>query len=142
MITFPTIRLTVVGPPPRKNARGTIAKGRRITPKKTREWYGRFDEAWLNWLSKPGLHGSTRSGVTKGRACVSIKVYESRLRHLPDVSVPMGDVDSSVSAILDAMQRGARPMIDDDARIVRLEVEKRSGWTDETPRVEIEVEPW
>lgn len=134
------IRIVVPGPPPRKNARGTIANGRRITPKKTREWVARFDEAWLDQIRRKPPEKLAK----RGRWTVEIDIYEDKLRHL-DVDVPFGDWDSSISTICDALQ--VKPKVpatrwrplDDDARIVRGVVEKH--YSAENPRVQIVLIP-
>lgn len=119
------IRIVVPGPPPRKNNR-PIVNGRHCTPKRTRTWRARYDAAVAESLPE----------TLADRGCwkIDLDVYESRLCHL-DVDVPLGDIDSSVTAILDAMQRGRWAVIDDDARIVALAVEKFHSAA--SPRVEI-----
>ncbi len=130
------IVIVVPGRRPRKNARGTIGRKAsggapfRITPKATRSWRPLLYE----------IH--TGEFVTKGLLEVTIRVYEDRLLHL-DVDIPQGDIDSTVSAVLDAIQplpknrkhRIPPFVIDDDARIVDLHVFKR--YDKANPRIEI-----
>lgn len=123
------IRVVVPGPPPRKNNR-PIVDGRHCTPKRTRTWRARFDRAVADPLRPRYPDSLANRGIWK----VEIDVYEARLCHL-DVDVPLGDIDSSVTAILDAMQRGRWALLDDDARVVAMTVHKFHSAAN--PRVEI-----
>lgn len=131
--------IIVPGVRPRKNAKGTIGRRKgggarfRITPKKTR--------AWRPTLYQFHAGEEIRSGMLE----VTIRVYEDRLLHL-DVALPHGDIDSTISAVLDALQplpknRKAKIppfVIDDDARIVDLHVYKR--YDKSNPRIEITIQ--
>lgn len=121
-----SIFITVLGRPPRKNARGTIValrgRPRRMTPVATIQWVKRLRSA------VPPEH---LGACHRGRWQLEVIVYERRMRHL-DVLVPHGDVDSSVSIILDALQPS---VLDDDARVVRAILSKSFDAAE--PRVEI-----
>lgn len=109
------IRLEIQAPLPRKNARGRLAHGRVITPKKTLDWYAALASEYSRHHHEP---------ICSGAWSIRISVYETRMRHL-DVDLPLGDVDSTVSAVLDGLQRcGA---LDDDARFVDMRVAKFLG---------------
>ena len=126
------IRIVVPGPPPRKNARGTIAvvrgRARRITPQRTKNWIVALEAAWRRspWR---------RTIAKSGRWSVSITTWEEKLRHL-DVSVPLGDVDSVISIVLDGLQKIG--LLDDDARVIEVMARKRYS-LGTPPRVEIEM---
>lgn len=139
------IRIVVPGPPPRKNARGTIGISRRtgkpvrITPKRTKAWRSRLYDA---------VYGQDMPLYDAGRWSLTLDIYESELRHL-DVDVPYGDIDSSITAVCDALQpkylkRGRSGVltmpgvIDDDARIVSATIRKH--YDKHNPRVEIVLE--
>lgn len=129
------IRIVVPGPPPRKNSRAAVAY---LTPATTLAWY-----SGLAIAVHRSLHANIPERLAKtGRWSVVIAVYEEKLRHLDDgTSVPLGDVDSTVSAVLDGLQPkrcGAWAPLDDDARVVRLFVEKH--YDPDAPRVEITLE--
>lgn len=125
------IHIVVPGPPPRKNVR-PIVRGRHVTSKRTRTWRYRYDLAVAESLRR-----KVPSRLAKrGRWEIAIDVHEARLCHL-DVSVPLGDIDSSVTAILDAMQRGTWAVLDDDARVVAMTVRKFHSAAN--PRVEIRL---
>ena len=129
------IRIVVPGPPPRKNARGTIAmvrgRARRVTPKRTRDWVAALDAAWRISLDRRVPERLAKSG----RWSVSITTWEEKLRHL-DVSVPLGDVDSVISIVLDGLQKIG--LLDDDARVIEVMARKRYS-LGTPPRVEIEM---
>lgn len=147
------IRIVVEGPGPRKNAnrKATIGRNRktgkptRIPLVRTTEWRARLYAA---------LHDSTGTtleayarGIRTGTWRLRADVYEKTLRHLPDVSVPHGDWDSTASPISDALQavwkrkKGRAPvlvsrgLLDDDARIIEGTVRKH--YDKARPRVEI-----
>ena len=126
------IRIVVPGPPPRKNARGTIAmvrgRARRITPQRTKSWWLALEIA-----ARPAM--ALKSFAKSGRWSVSITTWEEKLRHL-DVSVPLGDVDSVISIVLDGLQKIG--LLDDDARIIEVMARKRYS-LGTPPRVEIEL---
>lgn len=126
------IRIVVPGSRPRKNARGSIVGRRRITPKKTLAWYRQLRAA---------VHESITVKPTKlaktGRWSLAIDVFEDEWRHL-DVDVPSGDIDSTVTAVLDGLQPkqcGPWAPLDDDARVVEMTVRKH--YDKANPRVEI-----
>lgn len=130
------IAIVVAGRRPRKNERGTIGRTRfggacRITPAKTRRWR---DGVYMVFDGEP---------ITSGAVVVTIRVFEDRLLHL-DVVLPQGDIDSTLSAVLDALQPKDRKkrlppfVLDDDARIIDLHVYKR--YDKKNPRIEIIIE--
>lgn len=126
------IRIVVPGPNPRKNARAAVEY---LTPKATRAWFARLT---LAVAERVGTEHAKR-----GRWAVAIAVYEAELRHLDDgeTAVPLGDIDSTITAVLDGLQPdrcGPWAPLDDDARIVRLLVEKH--YDPDAPRVEITLE--
>jgi Holliday junction resolvase RusA-like endonuclease len=126
------IRIVVPGSRPRKNARGTIVGRRRITPKATVAWYRRLQKAVLDSISR-----KPEKLAKSGRWALWVEVYEDEMRHL-DVDVPCGDIDSTVSAVLDGLQPkqcGPWAPLDDDARVVEMTVRKHYDKTN--PRVEI-----
>ncbi|MGL5912262.1 MAG: hypothetical protein ACRCZP_19815 [Phycicoccus sp.] len=131
------IRIVVPGPPPRKNSRAAVAY---LTPKRTKAWRVRLYDAI----------GNTAAGIESGRWAIVLDVYEAERRHLGDgTSVPHGDVDSCITAILDALQPKwklprrkcgrkvliARGLLDDDARVVTAQIAKH--YDKANPRVEI-----
>lgn len=126
------IRIVVPGSRPRKNARGTIVGRRRITPKATAAWYRKLQIAVVHSIAKrPEKLAKT------GRWALRVEVYEDEMRHL-DVDVPCGDIDSTVSAVLDGLQPkqcGPWAPLDDDARVVEMIVRKH--YDKQNPRVEI-----
>lgn len=123
------IRIVVPGPPPRKNDRA-IVRGRHITSKRTREWGKAYDQAlFAAIMAKPPERLAKR-----GRWCLRLDVYEQRQRKM-DVVVPLGDVDSCVTAVLDAMQKGKWAVLDDDVRVIAMTVVKH--YDKSNPRVEI-----
>ena len=130
------IRIVVPGPNPRKNAKGTIGtdaktgKPRRITPDAAIAWYSSLTIAVAE--SARG-----RRTAKSGAWLLELDVYEGELRHL-DVDVPLGDIDSTVSAVLDGLQPrrcGPWAPLDDDARVIEMRVRKR--YDPARPRVEI-----
>ena len=123
------IRIVVPGPSPRKNARA-IVRGRHVKAKRTREWTKKLHSAWLRLRAS-----SDTPKINSGRWSVSITIYESRVRHL-DVAVPLGDVDSSITIVLDGLQDIG--LLDDDARIIEVMARKRYS-LGTPPRVEIEL---
>jgi Holliday junction resolvase RusA-like endonuclease len=126
------IRIVVPGSRPRKNARGTIVGRRRITPKATTAWYRRLQKAVLDSISR-----KPEKLAKSGRWSLMVDVYEDEMRHL-DVDVPCGDIDSTVSAVLDGLQPkqcGPWAPLDDDARVVEMTVRKH--YDKNNPRVEI-----
>jgi Holliday junction resolvase RusA-like endonuclease len=126
------IRIVVPGSRPRKNARGTIVGRRRITPKATTAWYRRLQKAVLDSIVR-----KPEKLAKSGRWSIMVDVYEDEWRHL-DVDVPCGDIDSTVSAVLDGLQPkqcGPWAPLDDDARVVEMTVRKHYDKTN--PRVEI-----
>ena len=135
-----TIRLTIPGPAPRKNRADRIGfnastgKPVRYRSDRAKDWRTDFYGAliaspWGSLLGHP---------IVDGAWSLNVDIYEDRATH---DGFPQGDVDSSLSAILDAMQprgkgRTAQPgMLDGDHRVTRLFAQKFHD--PENPRVEI-----
>lgn len=138
------IRLTLEGPPARKNAKHEVwaSKGERepgdtrpAAGRKLSEAYKAFREtmtaAWLVERNRKGV-----KPLTTGELAVTITAYWPTMRHL-DVDVPNGDADAPAEVVLDALQYAG--VIDNDARVVRLTCDK---YLDRIrPRLEVWVRP-
>lgn len=131
------ISLVVEGPPPRKNERHEIVTPRHRKRGMPPAWLknsAAFDSFVLRTTNRWRRAGKPRANA--GRWHVSIRNFWPTMRHL-DVDVPNGDVDSTVSQILDALQECR--CVDNDARFV-------SAWElnfydRENPRVEFDLVP-
>ena len=131
MVSRETYELTVIGPPPRKNARHEIVSfGRRAGMKNS--------DSFKNWSTALACSWSTNYAgekLNQGAWCITVRSYWDRLRHL-DEEFPFGDCDASVSWVMDALQEV--DIVDDDMRFVREVGEK--FYDKENPRTEIMIE--
>lgn len=133
----PGFSLTINDPPPRKNDRHEIVVPKYRKPGQPVAWRKNskaFEFFALCVRNKWRQAGSPRVSVGEWHIdCVS---YFARVRHL-DIDLPFGDVDASVSCVLDALQLcGA---IDDDVRFVSACLSKHVDA--EHPRIEIRIRP-
>lgn len=114
------VRLSVEMPPPAKNRRHRIGKGRHpqhhpragqtfpiIVPSAEADaWSADLALAW---------HMSREKPIDRGLWRIEVHTVWTRWRDLGDIVVPFGDSDATISSVKDALQKcGA---IDDDVRI-------------------------
>lgn len=117
MSTIASFRVEVRGPVPRKNRRHIVARGRILNSREFRDFVQRLDAAWRS---------AGHPVINTGRWVLLVESVWDRQRHLDEgISVPMGDVDAPLSAVLDAMQEAG--LLDDDVRVVQQAAEKRYG---------------
>lgn len=124
-----SFRVEVLGEPVQKNARYRVVskpRPRMIHSQAFKAFVARLGEAW-----RSAGHPVINSGTWR----ILIHSVWSRQRHL-DTSVPLGDVDAPVSAVLDALQEIG--VLDDDARVVEQAATK--GHDPARPRVIVTLE--
>lgn len=136
------IRFTVHGAVPRKNRRTrtrvSVPKGAAPHIKNAFVLYYPSEE-WRDWLARLGESIPANTRVERGAWAIRIWAYEGKLRHLDDdtLHLPLGDVDSPTSAILDGLQDKSIGILDDDARF--LEEAASKHYDPDNPRVVIEL---
>lgn len=124
-----SFRVEVLGEPVQKNARYRVVgkpRPRMIHSPAFKAFVARLAEAW-----RAAGHPIINTGCWR----ILIHSVWSRQRHL-DTSVPLGDVDAPVSAVLDALQE--IDALDDDARVVEQAATK--SYDPSNPRVIITLE--
>lgn len=127
------IVLTVLGPPPRKNARHIIGRGKMRNSPRFLGWVDEVQAAWWSGYKPP------RPAAKSGPWLLRLRVFESKLRHLDDgTDVPHGDDGSATECVKDALQIAG--ILDNDARIVCTITTKH--YDKARPRVELELRPW
>lgn len=134
--------IIIPGNPPRKDDYEKIVTGKGGKPHRTLTSAGR--------KFRRDVRNEVRRLLDKGGAfpdgplfSVAISMYVVSSRHFDDVSVPRRDIDSSISATLDALQHAGVFGEDKDAdmRVEYLYPPKRFKDAD-NPRIEIEVRTW
>jgi Holliday junction resolvase RusA-like endonuclease len=125
------IAFIVDGPPPRKNERHEIVAPRNGRPfLKNSAAFETFARKMANeW------HKAWSPKIRAGSWSITVLACWPRQRHL-DVSLPFGDVDAPVSAVLDALE--ACGCIDDDVRFVKQVA--RKAYSKDSPRTVIVIE--
>ena len=119
------VRIVVEGNPPRKDNWHKNVPGRgRALSKVAKEWIGELQVAWVK---------QRMPKINEGRWAMSLDIYVVQKAHLERESFPRRDCDSSVSPVLDALQRVG--WLDDDMRIAPILLDKHHD--PKRPRVEI-----
>ena len=85
------------------------------------------------FAAKYGTHGDVPAEIS-----VVIRCHWPRKRHLDGTTtLPFGDVDACIKAVLDSLEDAG--LVDDDARVRRVSCEKYLD--KDNPRIEVEVWP-
>lgn len=132
------VQLVVPGPVPRKNRRTRT----RVVPgrKPGESWVQYYPSAeWKDWIWRLQLASIGVPKIGRGAWAISIRAYTDRISHLDGdtLRLPLGDVDSPTSAVLDGLQDKSVELLDDDARFVDERATKH--YDKFNPRTEIEI---
>lgn len=112
--------IEVEGNPPRKNRRHLVVGGGRYARLVNSPEFRAFALAIEVQWSKAQHPKRIFWGLWK----VEIHSIWPRTRHL-DQAVALGDIDAPISCVLDGLQEAG--VLDDDARVVKLEATKAQG---------------
>lgn len=136
------MKLVIEGHPPRKNDYEQVVIGKGGKPRRALTKAGR---AFRNQV-RNATRGALNAGQTFAEGplfAVQIVMYVSTNRHFDDVTVPRRDIDSCITAVLDALEYAGHFGADEDAdmRVEHLYPPQRFKDA-ANPRIEIEVTTW